>query len=82
MTGKLRKTTQGHKLCVTGLIKLQVEGIEQIKEDQDDYVMYSLVYMCLNMKQKWNEWADVVCSSVHLLLFAGHIRTDDHRCRM
>ena len=36
MAEKLRKTRQGHKLCVTNLIKTSRELIEQIKEDHDD----------------------------------------------
>ena len=35
MAEKLRKMRQGHKLCVTNLIKTSRELIEQIKEDQD-----------------------------------------------
>ena len=38
--------------------------------------------MCLNMEQVWNEWADLVFSSVHLELFAGHIRVNGPRYRM
>ena len=30
--------------------------------------------MCLNMEQEWNEWADLVLSAVHILLFADHIK--------
>ena len=42
MAEKLRKTRQGHKLCVTNLIKTSRELIEQIKEDQDEAKLVKL----------------------------------------
>ena len=42
MAEKLRKTRQGHKLCVTNLIKTSRKLIEQIKEDQDDAKLVKL----------------------------------------
>ena len=38
--------------------------------------------MCLTMEQEWDEWTDLDRSSVHLLLFAGHIRANGPRYRM
>ena len=42
MAEKLRKTRQGHKLCVTNLIESSRELIEQIKEDQDEAKLVKL----------------------------------------
>ena len=42
MAEKLRKTRQGHKLCVTNLIKTSKELTEQIEEDQDEAKLVKL----------------------------------------
>ena len=42
MAEKLRKTRQGHKLCVTNLIRTSRELVEQIKEDQDEAKLVKL----------------------------------------
>ena len=42
MAENVRKTRQGHKLCVTNLIKTSRKLIEQIKEDQDEAKLVKL----------------------------------------